>query len=216
MRSFATIDEADRAKKPVRIEFLFHASPKALIGRGRLEAVQLERTRVIGHNCVNTGEVFRLPADLLVTAIGYRTTPISGVPYDEKAGRFANEEGRIASAHGDLGGLYCAGWARRGPTGTIGTNRPDGYALLETILADFASAGNGAERKGGTGFDALARERGLDIVSFRDWKRIEQAETAAAREGSPREKFVDIEAMIEARGAAGAATPGPIGPIRRS
>jgi ferredoxin--NADP+ reductase len=49
-------------------------------------------------------------------------------------------------------------------------------------------------------FDDLAAERRLDIVTFRDWQKIEEAEIAAARNGSPREKFVDIESMIAARG----------------
>ena len=49
------------------------------------------------------------------------------------------------------------------------------------------------------GFDRLAAERQLDVVSFGDWKRIEEAETKAAREGAPREKFVDVAAMIAAR-----------------
>jgi len=93
------------------------------------------------------------------------------------------------------------GWARRGPSGTIGTNRPDGYALIERVAQDFATGMVGpATRQGRAGFDALAADRALDIVTFSDWKRIEEAETAAARDGSPREKFVDIEAMIKARG----------------
>jgi ferredoxin--NADP+ reductase len=142
-----------------------------------------------------TGETETIPADLVVACIGYRTSPIPGVPFDERAGRFANDEGRI------LPGLYCVGWARRGPSGTIGTNRPDGYAAIEHIAEDIAVGVLGrAIKQGGSGFDALAAERGLDVVSFNDWKKIEEAEEKAAREGAPREKFVDVEAMIRARG----------------
>jgi ferredoxin--NADP+ reductase len=57
-----------------------------------------------------------------------------------------------------------------------------------------------ANKEGRAGFDSLAEERGLDIVTFRDWKKIEEAEEQAAREGAPREKFVDVEEMIKARG----------------
>ena len=93
----------------------------------------------------------------------------------------------------------CVGWARRGPSGTIGTNRPDGYAVVEHIAEDIAAGAFGAARKQGrAGFDALVAERGLDVVTFRDWKKIEEAEERAARAGAPREKFVDIEAMIRA------------------
>jgi len=131
----------------------------------------------------------------VVSCIGYRTTPIPDVPFDEREGRFANDEGRI------LPGLYCVGWARRGPSGTIGTNKPDGFSIIGTIKEDIASGALGpAAKQGRPGFDALAERRGLDVVTFRDWKRIEEAEEKAAREGAPREKFVDIEAMIRARG----------------
>jgi len=142
---------------------------------------------------VGTGEVARLPADLVISCIGYRTTPIPGVPFDERQGLFANDEGRI------LPGLYCVGWAKRGPSGTIGTNKPDGFGIVDHIVADLADGilGKGG-KKGREGFDAFATEKGLDVVTFRDWKKIEEAEAQAAREGAPREKFVDIEAMIKA------------------
>ena len=196
LRRFA----AGMPEKPITIDFRFFTQPLRLVGEGRVEAVEVERTRLAGGRAVPTGEITRIPADLVVSCIGYRTTPIPDVPFDERAGRFANEEGRIATEPG-LGGLYCVGWARRGPSGTIGTNRPDGYALIDLIVADLASgATGGGEKTGRVGFDALAAARGLDVVTFRDWKRIEEAENAAAREGSPREKFVDVEAMIRARG----------------
>jgi len=69
--------------------------------------------------------------------------------------------------------------------------------MIETDL--LAGALGDGDKQGGTGFDALAAERNLDVVTFRDWKRIEEAEIAAAREGAPREKFVDLQAMVKAR-----------------
>ena len=86
---------------------------------------------------------------------------------------------------------------KRGPSGTIGTNRPDGYAVIDVVDADI---GAGSDKRGRDGFDQLARERELDVVTFRDWQKIEEAEIAAARAGAPREKFVDIASMIAARG----------------
>ena len=200
LRAFAATAEEVRAVKPVSIEFVFQVTTKALHGADRVEAIELERTRLAGGRSVGTGETFQLPVDLVISCIGYRTVAIPGVPYDEAAGHFANENGRIEVSPA-TGGLYCVGWARRGPTGTIGTNRPDGYALVETIAADVRAGALGEPGKqGSAGFDALAAERRLDVVTFHDWKRIEEAETAAAREGAPREKFVDVEAMIRARG----------------
>ena len=195
LRGFAAIPESIHAEKKIEIEFDFFAAPKALIGEWKIEAVEVERTQVTAGKAVATGETYQIPASLVVSCIGYRSSPIPDVPFDERAGKFANDEGRI------LPGLYCVGWARRGPSGTIGTNRPDGFDVVDKIVADAAAGVLGpASKQGREGFNALAGERRLDIVTFRDWKKIEEAEERAAREGAPREKFVDIEAMIKARG----------------
>jgi adrenodoxin-NADP+ reductase len=191
LRSFAAIPEAHRDDKPVEIEFDFFASPKAIVGKDRVEAVEVERTRLEGGRAVGTGETYTIPAGLVVACIGYQTSPIPGVPFEESAGRFANNEGRI------LPGLYCVGWARRGPSGTIGTNRPDGFGVIDRIAEDI---GSGSGKPGGVGFDKLAADRRLNVVRFRDWKKIEEAETARARSGAPREKFVRLEDMISAAG----------------
>ena len=191
LRGFAAIPEAFRADKPVEIEFDFFASPKAILGEGQVTGVEVERTQLDSEGRANgTGETYVVPASLVITCIGYKSSPIPGVPFEESAGRFANDEGRI------LPGLYCVGWARRGPSGTIGTNRPDGFGVVEKIGEDI---GAGAGKSGRAGFDKLAELRKLDVVTFRDWKKIELAENARARDGSPREKFVDVGEMIRAR-----------------
>lgn len=191
LRSFAAIPESHRADLPLEVEFDFFGAPRGLLGEGKVRAIAVERTRIEAGRAVGTGEFYELPADLVISCIGYQTSPIDGVPFDERAGRFANDEGRI------LPGLYCVGWARRGPSGTIGTNRPDGFGVVEMIAEDFPRAG----RKGGrAGFDALAAARKLDVVSFDDWKKIEEAEEQRARDDSPREKFVDVDEMIRASG----------------
>jgi NADPH-dependent glutamate synthase beta subunit-like oxidoreductase len=186
LRDFAA---APVAGKPVTIDFDFFASPVAIEGEGRAERVIVERTRLDEDlRSIGTGETYAVPASLVVSCIGYKTPPIEGVPYEHGRGRFANSEGRI------LPGLYCVGWARRGPTGTIGTNRPDGYAVVELIAADTAETG----KAGPSGLDRLLDARGASPVTFRDWQKIEAAETARARAGAPREKFVSVEQMIAA------------------
>ena len=195
LRAFAAIPESHRADMAIELEFDFFASPVALQGDDRVTGVTVERTRVEAGRAIPTGETYTIPAGLVVSCIGYQTSPIPGVPFDERAGRFANDEGRI------LPGLYCVGWARRGPSGTIGTNRPDSFGLIGKIIEDLGSIGGASGGKsGGAGFDRLSAKRGLDVVTFEDWKRIEEAETRAAREGAPREKFVDVASMIAARG----------------
>ena len=189
LRAFA----AAPGDKPVTVEFDFFARPVAIEGEGKVERLIVERTRLTADGgAEGTGETYAIPCGMIVACIGYRTPPLPGIPYDERNGRFANVEGRISP------GMYAVGWARRGPTGTIGTNRPDGYMIAEAIAADQPEPAGKAGRRG---LDALLGERGVDVVTFRDWQKIEAAEAARAREGSPREKFVEIADMLAARDA---------------
>jgi NADPH-dependent glutamate synthase beta subunit-like oxidoreductase len=192
LRAFAAIPEAIHADKDIRIEFDFFAAPVRIEGDGKVERVVIERTRLDDNlKSIATGETYTIPASMVVACIGYQTPPIEGVPYEHGRGRFASDEGRI------LPGLYCVGWARRGPTGTIGTNKPDGFGIVELIAADI---GSGADKTGRVGLDALLDQRGVQVVKFSDWKKIEEAEAARARGGAPREKFVTVEDMMKASG----------------
>jgi ferredoxin--NADP+ reductase len=189
LRAFA----AASGDKPITVEFDFFARPVAIEGEGKVERLIVERTRLTADGgAEGTGETYAIPCGMIVACIGYRTPPLPGIPYDERNGRFANVEGRISP------GMYAVGWARRGPTGTIGTNRPDGYMIAEAIAADQPEPAGKAGRQG---LDALLGERGVDVVTFRDWQKIEAAEAARAREGSPREKFTEIADMLAARDA---------------
>ncbi|MGH6743878.1 ferredoxin--NADP+ reductase [Novosphingobium sp. PhB57] len=184
-------DDAPCPDRDVRIEFDFFAAPRAILGTDRVEGVEVERTRLVDGKPVGTGETYHVPAGIVVACIGYQTSRIPDVPYDEQGGRFANVDGRI------MPGLYCVGWARRGPTGTIGTNRPDGFAIVEKIDADVGALGEaGSGKAGRPGFDALAAERGIDYVKFTEWQKIDEAEVANARQGAPREKFTEVDRMI--------------------
>ena len=178
--------------KQIAIDFDFFAMPVRIEGDGKVERVIVERTRLDADlRSVGTGETYVIPAGLVVACIGYKTPAIEGVPYEHGRGRFANSDGRI------LPGLYCVGWARRGPSGTIGTNRPDGFGIVD-LIADDAGGGSGKQGRGG--LDMLLTSRKVDVVTFRDWQRIDEAEVARAREGAPREKFVAVKDMIAARG----------------
>lgn len=183
LRQFAGNRAGD---KPVRLHFGFYAKPVAVLGEERVAGLRLARTRVEDGRCLDTGETFDLACGLVVPCIGYRSIPIPNVAFDTERGRFRNEDGRIADR------LYAVGWARRGPTGTIGTNKPDGAVIAARILAEIRPAG----REGGAGFDALALQRGLEVVRFEDWKRIEEAEMAAAQGQHPRLKFSRIDDML--------------------
>jgi ferredoxin--NADP+ reductase len=192
LREFAA--SGTDAAKPKRIVFDFFAKPVRIDGEGRAERLIVERTVLDESGAAQgTGESYEVPAGLVVTSIGYETPRIDGVPYDDRGGKFANDQGKIGE------GLYAVGWARRGPTGTIGTNRPDGYEVAERVAAVMPPGSDGG-KAGGEALAALLDERGIAATSFDDWRSIEAAEVAAARPGSPREKLVRHEDWLKVLG----------------
>jgi len=185
------------SKKPKRMIFDFFAKPLRIEGNCKAERIVVERTRLDEEGrAVGTGESYEVPASLIVSCIGYATSPIPNVPYDEAHGHFLNDHGQINDQ------LYCVGWARRGPTGTIGTNRPDGYEVAEQVAAAMPADLDGG-KTGGAGLDALLTGRGVEATSFADWRAIEKAEEAQARAGSPREKMVRVEHWLKTLGRPG-------------
>ncbi|MFL6721831.1 MAG: FAD-dependent oxidoreductase [Sphingomonas sp.] len=190
LRAFADLP----ANKPKRIVFDFFAKPLAIEGDGKAERIIVERTIVDESGAARgTGETYAVPASMIVTAIGYSTPPMGGVAHDERGGKFSNEGGRIGER------LYAVGWARRGPTGTIGTNRPDGYEVADQVAAAMPP-GSSSDRAGAQGLERLLESRGLMPTDYEDWRKIEQTETARARPGSPREKFVRHDEWLRALG----------------
>jgi ferredoxin--NADP+ reductase len=100
-------------------------------------------------------------------------------------------DGRVAP------GLYAVGWAKRGPSGVIATNRPDGIVCSEQISADVGTAERpGVEKPGRDGLDRLLAERNVTVVSFADWQQIDAAEIAAGGGKAPRRKFTTLDEML--------------------
>lgn len=154
--------------KPVALGFRFHRAPLTLSG---------ENGRVVG---VNFADGSYTPADLVITCIGYDAILPEGLPAER--GRVANDEGRVTG----LPDVYVVGWARRGPSGTIPTNRADSFAVAERLVADLAPS----SKPGPTGLDALLASRGIAAIDTAGWQRIDKAESdAGAREGRPRVKL---------------------------
>jgi ferredoxin--NADP+ reductase len=178
LRGFADLPR-DKTKEMV---LDFFAKPVRIEGDGKAERIVVERTELDEKGAARgTGETYEVPASLIITAIGYTTSPIPNVPYE--GGKFVNDTGRISDR------LYAVGWARRGPTGTIGTNRPDGYEVADQIAAAIPPGGE-SERDGATGLKRLLERRGVMPSDYDDWRKIEETEVSRARPGSPREKFV--------------------------
>ena len=192
LREFATTPPD--ASKPKRMIFDFFAKPLRIEGDGRVEKIIVERTELDEKGAARgTGDTYEVAASLVISAIGYWTPQIEGVPYDERGTKFLNEGGRIADR------LYAVGWARRGPTGTIGTNRPDGYEVADLIAATLPS-GTSEDRAGAEGLKRLLESRGVMATDYDDWRKIEETEAANARPGSPREKFVRHEEWLRTIG----------------
>jgi ferredoxin--NADP+ reductase len=61
-------------------------------------------------------------------------------------------------------------------------------------------AGSSESRVGAEGLKRLLESRGVMATDYDDWRKIEQAEAARARPGSPREKFVRVEDWLAALG----------------
>ncbi|MEO8141807.1 MAG: FAD-dependent oxidoreductase [Sphingomicrobium sp.] len=192
LREFAaTPADTSKAKQ---IIFEFFAKPVRIEGDGAAQHIVVEKTVLDEEGAaVGTGEFHDIAAGLVITSIGYRSPPIEGVPYDERGGKFTNDRGMIDD------GLYCVGWARRGPSGTIGTNRPDGYEVAEQVAGAMPPGSDGG-KSGGDALDGLLAERGVKSTSYDEWRRIEAAEVAAARPDSPREKFVRHHHWLEILG----------------
>ncbi len=185
LREFATRDSKEKRK---RVHFRFLASPVEVLGGDRVEGLRLEKNEVVDGRARGTGELFEIECGLVLPSIGYRAEPLSGVPYNQGDGTARSDQGRIER------GFYAVGWIRRGPTGVIGTNKPDGDVAFRQIEEDFGCG----EKDGRPAFEALLAERNLRAVTFDGWKKIEQAEIANAPVPAPRRKFTRIEDMLAA------------------
>jgi ferredoxin--NADP+ reductase len=123
-----------------RITLRYGLAPQSVLGSGAMEAVAFERTTVDQAGAaVGTGETETLAAGLMITSIGYRGTPLPGLPFDAATGTIPNEDGRVLDPATGAGvpGTYVVGWIKRGPTGFIGTNRGCSQDTVATLVADY-------------------------------------------------------------------------------
>jgi NADPH-dependent glutamate synthase beta subunit-like oxidoreductase len=180
----------NQAERPLRIHFLFNAAPVEIRGEQRARELVLARTRSENGKAVSGGETFVVPADTIISAIGYRSTPLPGLPFDNARGTVANAEGRVEP------GVYTAGWCKRGPQGVVPANRADSLAVAELIVADLATR-QASGKRGGALIDSMLAQRGVQPVDFAGWQKINAAEVAAGQ-GRPREKLTRIEELLAA------------------
>lgn len=139
---------------------------------------------------------------LVFRSIGYEGVPIPGVPFNERWGVILNADGRVLNpeTRQPVIGEYTAGWIKRGPSGVIGTNKPDAVETVEFMLADVTAGKHlDPEEPSATAVDDFVRQRQPDVVSYEDWRYLNELEEAKGHElGRPRVKFTDVETMLDA------------------
>lgn len=194
---------------PRRIHLRFLVSPVELHGPGRVTGLRLERNRLEpgrdGLAARGTGEFEELPVGLVVRAVGYRSLPLPGLPFDERRGVIPNRSGRVVdpASGAALPGLYVAGWVKRGPTGLIGSNKPDGAETAAAMVEDLPAIAPAAEPAPGA-VDRRLAARGVRVVDFAAWQRLDRLEVErGAAGGRPRVKFGPVEEMLAALAGAG-------------
>lgn len=180
------------------IDVRFWRAPAEIIGTGRVEGLKLERTRLDESGRVTgTGEYETLPVGLVLRSVGYQSVPLTGVPFDERSHVVPNDGGRILGPDGaPVPREYVAGWIKRGPSGVVGTNKSDAAETVRNLLADLA--GTEPERK--HTIEELLESRGLPVVTYADWLKLDAAEIALARslDRGERVKLARWEAMTSA------------------
>ena len=169
------IAENPKTEHERTMEFLFQHTPKEILGTDRVEGVVYSTPN---------GDV-TIKCGLVITAIGYQAQGISGVPYEN--GKVVNNDGRVKE------NLYVVGWAKRGPSGVIGTNKSDAAAVIELLDSDLKSPKNAGDIA-----DLLTHQV---VVSQEHWQKINEAEVLAGEPfGKPRKKLVTWAELLERAG----------------
>ncbi len=209
LRAYAEIGSRN---KPRQVHFRFLISPVEIIAddRGKICAVKCERNKLIPSEdgkdtkAVGTGVFETIPAGMVLRSVGYRGVPLPGVPFDKRSGVILNRNGRVVDDAGQvIAGQYVVGWAKRGPTGVIGTNKPDAYETVNEMIVDLATL-TPAPNPDPDAIVATLDERGVRFVTQSEWNVINEAELKAGKaQNRPRVKIVAKQAML------GLLTPSP-------
>ncbi len=192
----------------------FLVSPVELVddGTDAVGALRLVRNRLVANESGTlaaepTGECETIEAGLVFRSVGYRGVPLPGVPFHDRWGVILNQGGRVLDAESNqpLPGMYTAGWIKRGPSGVIGTNKPDSVETVTAMLEDAAAGRTFSPVASPNGaYPALIERRGCRCVTFDDWLRIDAAEQArGAAEGRQRAKLASVADMLACLDAAG-------------
>jgi ferredoxin--NADP+ reductase len=194
--------------KERKVRLRFRVSPVELTGEnGRVTGMRIEKNTLVsdgkgGTKAVGTGVFETIKVGLVLRSVGYRGIPLPGVPFDEKSGHIPHLDGRVVPAPGQpsLPGQYVVGWAKRGPSGLIGTNRADSVLTVASLLADLKAGVLPAAADASLAATLrLLADKKVRALSFADWQKLDILEKAAgAKAGKIREKFTRVEDMLAA------------------
>ncbi|MEP7291174.1 MAG: FAD-dependent oxidoreductase [Chloroflexota bacterium] len=193
--------------KSRRVHMRFLVSPTQIIGSEAVEAIEIVHNELYQASDGTlrpraTEKIETLPVGLVFRSIGYKGVEVPGVPFDERAGIIPNAQGRIVDSvqAKTLVGEYVVGWIKRGPSGIIGTNKPDAQDTADQMLEDLAAGKTlTPSSPARESIDALLRERGTEYVTFADWQKLDALEQQRGQAQSrPRVKFVTIAEMLDA------------------
>ncbi|MGR0218593.1 FAD-dependent oxidoreductase [Agromyces sp. ZXT2-6] len=176
--------DASRPPASRRLHLHFFHSPVEVLGTDRVEGVRFERTRPVGDGSVaGTGEVVDVPVQAVYRAVGYASSPLAGVPFDERARVIPNAGGRVTDAAGTpIAGLFATGWIKRGPVGLIGHTKGDALETITNLVAD-AEAGvleRPVVAAGADGDEVLEvlEARGIRYTTWNGWLALDAHERA--------------------------------------
>jgi ferredoxin--NADP+ reductase len=186
------------------VEILFYRSPVEIRGQnGQVTQVRLAKNAVIKDaqgvaRAESTNDSEWLAAELVFPAVGYRAEPTPELAFDDKRGIVPNQDGRVLDASGQIvPRLYSAGWLKRGPSGVIGTNKLDANETVQLVLEDLRISSPNPIAD--SNLDALLQQRGVRVISFADWQRLDSAErTRGEALGKVREKFTSLAEALNA------------------
>ena len=186
--------------KKKRIIVQFFNSPVEITGSTHVEAMVLEKNKLEGEagsqKAIGTGEKETVPCGIVLRSVGYRGIPMPGVPFDDRKGVFPNQGGRITQDGQPVAGLYCSGWIKRGPSGVLGSNKPDSLATVEALLADMPTL-SPCTKPDTQAVTDLLKGRGVQMVTFEDWKKVDAEELRRGTElGKPREKMTSVQEIL--------------------
>jgi ferredoxin--NADP+ reductase len=189
------------------IQMRFFISPVELIGEsGKLTHVKLERNELVmdsygGLRAKGRGVFETVEAGLILRSVGYRSVPLKGVPFDDVNFKIPNVAGRVMypSSAEFIPGEYAVGWVKRGPNGVIGTNKPDAVATVAAMLDDLKELeGIADENRELTKIENLLKGRGVDYVTYADWKKLDEYELKlGVEQNRPRAKVSRVDEMLQ-------------------